>query len=76
MFEWTDDEVERHVAERLDRVGLTGSSFAPAAVIADLRERLTLDRELDELIGPPDSETEADRSAAVEEVPPFDPQRP
>lgn len=76
MREWTDGDVERHVVERLSRLGLTGPTFAPAPAIADLRERLALDGELDELIGLPDSGTEADRSAPVEDDPPFDPRRP
>lgn len=76
MAEWTDDEVERHVADRLGRVGLAGSAFAPAAVTADLRDRLSLDRELDELIGSADPETDSDRSAPVDDDLPFDPRRP
>lgn len=75
MAEWSDQELTRHVADRLDRVGLTGPAFVATAVVDDLRERLALDRELDALLGPAAHETDADQPVPVDDGP-FDPRRP
>jgi hypothetical protein len=74
MAEWTDDAIERHVAARLDAVGLTGPAFDRAAICADLRERFALDAELDDLLGPATHDDDPERSDA--DPAPFDPLRP
>jgi hypothetical protein len=76
MAEWTTDELERYVEDRLDAVGLTGAAFVLTDIVADLRVRLSLDGELDELIGPADLETDSDEPAPVDDDRPFDPLRP
>jgi hypothetical protein len=76
MIEWTDEEMERYVSGRLDQAGLVGSAFDRDAIVADLRVRLALDSELDELIGPTDPEGDVDRIAAVGDDEPFDPLQP
>ena len=76
MVEWTDDEVERYVTERLDRAVLSGAAFDRVAIVADLRDRLALDRELDQIIGPTDPAKEFGRIVADGDDEPFDPLRP
>lgn len=62
LREMAPEELRAHVATRLEHAGLRGDGFDLEAIVDDLRTRLELDRELDELIGPPpaaEPETEA-----------------